>query len=343
MSLRPLTSAGSSPTSVPLDAPADFEAASTFQRAWIDAVLASSSSTLLTEASAEESTAGLVGRCFTMAKVDGLAAMYFPPSVMETIGRNLMLMGESVWEVNEALRWIPHYDIDERTGNYRLDEGRYRSKETVLHVRYTTDHMTGRGMGPLDGANRTREALRRLEMALTFELRTPVATMLSVPFQNLRDEDGNIDPAKGAAKLNKDVTEAKGGLTMVPSTQSTVPQSGKEYERIKVGPDMAETELKGWELATRQAMVAMGFPASFGNRGLTREDWRLFISTTLKPLGRLLEEAALVCNMRINISWNQLQATDLATRARAIKSFVDAGFTKEEAAAICDIELPGIA
>ena len=83
-----------------------------------------------------EIAAGTVSRAFASAVPSGPAARYFTTTVMGEIGRDLIEGGESVWMVGEnTLRHVPGLDIEH--------PGR------TLHLRYSTDVHSGRGIGPL--------------------------------------------------------------------------------------------------------------------------------------------------------------------------------------------------
>ncbi|MCY4539280.1 MAG: hypothetical protein OXE52_13755, partial [Chloroflexi bacterium] len=251
----------------------------------------------------------------------------------------LMLAGESVWAVDGELTWVPSYSID-KSGNYTLDGGGVRSAEHVLHVRYAWDRFMGRGLGPLDGATRVREAGRKLERAFSFAGNAPVAQLARVPYQRLvNTQTGQESPNSPIDQLTRAIVEAEGKAYLAPASAAATGGASKDYELVQFAPHLPQENTTGWESLNKMALVSMGFPASYSRQGLTREDWRMFITTTLKPLGRLVIEAAARAGLPISISWNEVQATDLATRARAFKGFVDAGLTKEEAAEVCDIKL----
>ena len=83
-----------------------------------------------------EIAAGTVSRAFASAVPSGPAARYFTATVMGEIGRDLIEGGESVWGIGaDSLRHLPAMDVD--------------SSGRTLHLRYSTDVYSGRGIGPL--------------------------------------------------------------------------------------------------------------------------------------------------------------------------------------------------
>ena len=316
-----------------------------FQSAFIQALLSINKTGDASMAGVEESAAGLLGRTFAMATITGAGARYFPPSVMVTIGRELILTGESVWERNDQLDWVQSFSIKPGDGQYVLSDTRRRSPDQMLHVRYAWDRISEHGSAPLDGAAQLRNAARNLERSLEYEVGSPVAYAVKAPFQQTRKADGSVGENSPLDAFTRQIKNARGDAVFVTSTAATIPQGGAkadEYGKLRVGADIPPTSLDAYERLNRLAFITMGFPASFASgRGMTREDWRLFITATLQPLGRLLQEAAGNCGLNIEISWNDVNSSDLATRARAFKSFIEAGLTKQEAAAVCGLRLEG--
>ncbi len=85
---------------------------------------------------AMEIAAGTYARALASAVSSGRDARLFNATVMGEIGRDLIEGGKSVWLVGEnTLRHVPALDIEH--------PGR------TLHLRYSTDVHSGRGIGPL--------------------------------------------------------------------------------------------------------------------------------------------------------------------------------------------------
>ena len=72
-----------------------------------------------------------------------------------------------------------------------------------------------------------------------------------------------------------------------------------------------------------------------GNAAAVREAWRLALFGVLSPLGKLVEaELNAKLEDSVTISWQELRASDLSGRARAMQSMVGAGMELSKAVSI---------
>ena len=151
--------------------------AASFTDAVTHALLAKTSGTTgyETTTAITEACAGWWGRAFAAATVSPstTATAALTPLVLAAIGRDLLLCGESLWEiaVNGAVELHPFADFEvvgNRTAwDYQVEaeapDGsatiRRLPGEQVIHLRYAVDpEMPWKGLGPLDGASYYRHA-----------------------------------------------------------------------------------------------------------------------------------------------------------------------------------------
>ena len=91
-------------------------------------------------------------------------------------------------------------------------------------------------------------------------------------------------------------------------------------------------------------LAACGVPPSLASTrsegSSQRESFRRFIHTTIQPASKMVaEELSRKLDQQISLSFESLFASDLAGRARAFRSMVEAGLTLERAAALTGLML----
>ena len=259
---------------------------------------------------AEEIAAGLVGRSFAAATVDGPLS----PDHMMQIGRDLILNGESLWILPD-LDWQQSYEIE---GSAYVFDDVVTDAGNVLHVRYAWDRITGRGQSPLAGSPGLREMVRQAQHGLELETRAETGYLMPTP----------VD-AEGAADLKADLRQLQGKVAPIEAAEGGYgdPQSRADYQPIRVGANPSATALSMFDKAQNLALVALGIPTELAfersDGTATREAYRRFLHTLLIPLARLTEAAGARAGMNFTISFDSLAAMDLATKARAFKSIAE--------------------
>ena len=301
-----------------------------------------------------EIATGIVGRAFASARLAGSPTLEdaMPGLLLAMIGRCLITSGEFVAAVERgggAIRITPASDWDitgganPRTWRYSMSlsgpSGEYRVKEApasrVIHVRYaSTPERPWTGRGPLQIAREAGRLSAATVAALADESQGPRGYLLPVP-----DSDGLSDKVSG---LRSDLAGLAGRLATIETQQSlaadTGQRRGREWEVTRIGarPPAELVELQN--VATREVLGACGIPLPMviDSQGTAlREAWRIFLFSTVAPLGRILaDELTLKFGQPIALEWDELRASDLAGRARAFQSMVGAGMDINQAAAL---------
>lgn len=301
-----------------------------------------------------EIAAGIVGRAFASARIGGsdTLAAALPGWLLNMIGRQLITGGDFVGAIqrgNGAIRVTPSADwditgsADPRSWQYAMSlsgpSGETRLQKApasrVIHLRYAaTATRPWVGRGPLQIAREAGRLSAATVSALADESQGPRGYLLPVP-----DSDGLSDKVSG---LRADLAGLAGRLATIETQQSlaadTGQRRGREWEVTRIGarPPMELVELQN--VATREVLGACGIPLPMviDSQGTAlREAWRIFLFSTVAPLGRILaDELTLKFGQPITIEWDELRASDLAGRARAFQSMVGAGMDINQAAAL---------
>ena len=293
-----------------------------------------------------EMCAGTVGRGFLACEVTGRPGLVdaVTPDILEMVGRSLIRRGEFIAMIDTSsgeLVLLPAETWDVSGGPMPSD-WRYRltlagpsriqtfkvSASEVLHFRYGVDpERPWAGNGPLAIASLAGKLSAETVNALADESSGPRGRLLGTP------KDGEDDTVSG---LKKDIADAKGRMAILETGDWDDVGSGKvvlESHRFGAEPGPALVDLQ--ELASREVIAACGFnPSLFqtGPAASLREAWRLALFGVLSPLGRKVEaELRLKLDPDAGLSWQELRASDLAGRARAVQSLVGAGMEIERA------------
>lgn len=301
-----------------------------------------------------EIAAGLVGRAFASARIGGsdTLADAIPGWLLNTMGRCLITGGEflgavqrggGMIRVTPASDWDITGNADPRSWRYAMSlsgpSGELRLRESpasrVIHLRYAaTPDRPWIGRGPLQIAREAGRLSAATVTALADEAAGPRGYLLPVP-----DSDGLSDKVSG---LRADLAGLGGRLATIETQQSlaadTGQRRGREWEVTRLGARPPAELIEQHNTATREVLSACGIPWSLltESQGTAlREAWRIFLFSTIAPLGRILaDELTAKFGRKITIEWDELRASDLAGRARAFQSMVGAGMDLNQAAAL---------
>ena len=306
-----------------------------------------------TATAALEAAAGVVGRAFASASVRAPDAMRdaLGPACLSMIGRSLIRRGEILFLIKvdggRVKLWpAASHDItggpDPDSWAYRLTVGGPERTLTypsvpaagVIHLQYSRDpEHPWRGYGPLQVAQLGGRLSSETVAALADEASGPRGSLLPLPMPG---DDPTIE------LLKADLKKLKGQLATVETTQSMAPgaagtNDGWIARRIGAEPPAALVQLH--EIATREVLGACGIPpvlfSSNPNGTAGREAWRQLLFATVAPLGRLVvAELAAKLEADVALDWDELRASDVASRARAFQSMVGAGMDLAKAAAL---------
>lgn len=285
------------------------------------AILSRANATDSVYAGALEIAAGTISRSFAAAVPSGADARLFPATVMAEIGRDLIECGESVWRIgSERLVHLPALDIQPGVRQ--------------LHLRYSTDVHSGRGIGPLGRAAALATLATTIENSLAKEAGGLVGYILPIPTDG---QDSSV------AQLRRDLQSLDGKIALVETAaggwdagRAAAPR--REYEPRRLGPDIPESSLRLYRDINRMVLLACGLPTEILDEHTdgtsNRETWRRFLHGTLQPMAKLIEAQALEVGLSVQFSFEGLFASDIAGRARAFGSLVQGGMDVEEAATL---------
>ena len=307
-----------------------------------------------------EIAAGLWARAFASAELSQPIAAV-TPSVLASVGRELVRRGESVWGVDvrrgqitltPAGSWDVRGGADPASWFYRLDlfgpsgnVTRIYPAQSVLHFRYASDpERAWHGVSPLGYARATGKLAANLELRLGEESGARVGYLLPIP--NDGGAGGEDDPL---ADLKNDLKALQGNTALIETTaaawgegRAAAPQSDWKPQRIGADPPKSLPALRGD--AAMAVLAACGVPPSLATDKAEgsgqRESWRRFCFGTVQPVARCVaEELAVKLDAPgLRLSFAALFASDLAGRARAVGTLVKAGMNLERAAELAGLE-----
>ena len=296
-----------------------------------------------------EAAAGIVGRAFAAARVEGDRARLVHPGALETIGRELVRSGECLLIVDgrpPALRAASTSDIrggspDPETWLYRVDLATPDGlrtltlpAEAVVHVRVNTHPSTPwRGRPAHRIASATSATASAAEAGVQAELKLP---------------RGRILPSSGTnTQLAEIAGEIKrGGLTVVGSgsdlNMSARQDSSNAWKPQRLGPEMGDVDLALRSEAARDVLSAIGVPSVLlDNRAdgtARREAFRQLLHLTIQPWGQLVEaELSAKLGAPVRLDFRRLAAADIATKARAFGVLVKGGLDVDRALSLAGL------
>ena len=316
-----------------------------------------------TATGALEACAGLIGRAFSAASVDGPAMLTAPitAAFLNLIGRELVRRGEVVFHVDvpqDALELTPAADWDV-TGGCVPDEWFYRlnlagpsatttighrEASGVLHFKWAYEPARPwRGLSPIQAAALAGRLSAETAKALADESSGPRGSLLAVPVDG---SDPTVDALRGDLKnLNGAVAlveSMKGGWGGA-SNSREAPVADWIARRLGAAPPAGLVSLH--ETASREVALCCGVPTALLAESPTgtgtREAWRQFLFGTVAPLGKLVaDELSRKLDAPISLTWAELRASDLSGRARALGSMVKAGMPLDRAAGLAGLMDP---
>ena len=302
-----------------------------------------------------ESAAGLTGRSFAAADVDGpdMFTSAITPDLLEVIGRELIRRGELVCliDTSDGLALWPaqSYDVDgppdPRLWWYRVTIGGPSRTwtqinvpaEGVLHFRYGVDPaQPWRGRSPLAVAYESGRLSSETVAALADESSGPRGHLLGIPV------DG-MDPT--VAGLRADLKDMQGKVALLETKDWGGAPGGGEVmlkpERVGANPPAGLVELAAH--ASAEVWAACGYnPAIFesGQAASLREANRLALGV-VAALGKKVEaELRLKLDMGIGLSWGEIRSTDIQTRTRSVGQLVTAGLPLADAMKVAGLTMP---
>ena len=305
-----------------------------------------------TAVGALEAASGLVGRAFATATVETESSAVLralTPACLTLIGRSLIRRGELVLFLDTsrgAIDLLPcqSHDVD---GPPNPADWLYRCTVSgpdmthtyertpaagVVHLTYSVSPETPwRGAGPLQVAQLTGRLGAEVLAALADESSGPRGHILGLPI------DGD-DPT--IAHLKQDIKTLGGKLAFLETGDYGGAAGGGQVvlkpERLGPEPTAALVEL--FKLSREDIFGACGINPSLFQVApgvAMREAYREFLFSTVAPLARTVAaELSAKLDTDITLDFAELQAADIAGRARAFSSMVQSGMALDRAAAL---------
>ncbi len=303
-----------------------------------------------------EAAAGITGRSFAAADVDGpdMFTSAITPDLLEVVGRELIRRGELVCliDTSDGLALWPaqSYDVDgppdSRRWYYRVTIGGPSHTWTqigvpaagVLHFKYGVDPaQPWRGRSPLAVAYESGRLSSETVSALADESSGPRGALLGLPVPG-------DDPT--LVRLRADLKDMQGKVALLETGDWGGAPGGGDVNgkpmRVGANPPASMVELA--EHASAEVYAACGYSpmlfAAGGQAASLREANRLALGV-VAALGRKVEaELRLKLDMAIGLSWGEIRSTDIQTRTRSVGQLVTAGLPLADAMATAGLTMP---
>ena len=193
-----------------------------------------------------------------------------------------------------------------------------------------------RGLSPLALQRETAELAANLETRLRQEAGGVVGRLISVP------GGSDVDDMAG------DLKTLNGGTMLVPTTAggwegSPMDAPKRDWHATRLGADPPAAEVSLRSDVIMHVLAATGVPTDLVARAdgtSRRESWRQFLSGTIAPVARLVasELAEKLDAPGLELTFDDLRASDLTGRARAFGQLRDHGVRAEAAATIAGFD-----
>ena len=271
------------------------------------------------------------------------------PPLLADIGRSLCRSGEVVYDLVvdpvRGLTFVPVADwtiyggADRASWWYRLSKMApsgsvtvERESAGVAHFMYSASpRQPWRGIGPLQWASATGSLVGHVEAALRDEASGPRGSIVPLP-ENTKVQDG----------LKASFASLKGGLALPETTsgghgdRAQSPSRDWRVERLGADPPVALVGLR--RDVEISILSACGVPPALAV-GLTdgtmaREAYRQFLHLTVKSVGLIVEATfSDVFGSPVSLTFDDLSAADIQSRARAWRALVGREASMDEAEA----------
>ena len=297
------------------------------------------------DTAAVEFGVGLLERCFATALVEPpLPALN--PAMLGFAARSLALHGNYVAgigvDLDGVLRLEPAATWDIAGGSnpagwrYELEltgptrgQRRRLPASAVIHVRIGADANTPwMGVSPLVSAGISAQTLANAERSMRAETKSRVGYLLPIP-------EGLTDAALAA--LRADLGALDGNTALVETSRGGAGQGpshapGQDWTPKRFGADIPQYTVQLRRDVGADVVAALGIPKGlFEGRDL-RESYRQLLTATVQPLAQIIgAELSEKLERPVTFNFRRLAAADVAARARAYNSLIQAKMDPAEA------------
>ena len=206
--------------------------------------------------------------------------------------------------------------------------------QSVLHFKYAADPSTPwRGNSPISVAHLAGKLSAETVRALGDEASGPVGRLLGIPV------DGDDVTVQA---LKTDISAARGKMAIIEAGDwGSAGDARVALKSERFGSEPPSSMVDLLNASSREIYSACGLNAALwgaGDSASTREAWRLALFSVLSPLGRLVQaELQDKLEDTVTLSWQELRASDLSGRARAMQSMVGGGMPLADAVAVAGL------
>ena len=295
-----------------------------------------------------EVAAGMWSRAFAAAivKPQTLATRAITPAIMASIGRQLVMRGQSLhalmvergqvrldpigfWDIrgdspNED-DWIVRCEFYGPTGSY----SKILSHSNIVNCRYSClPSQPSRGLSPMDFAAATGKLAGNIEQRLSDEAGGPTGYLIPVP----SDPGGENKESDKLSGLKSDLTNLKGRVGLVETSAGgwgdpgSKPRKDFMTSRFGIDPPEAVVSLRNDIAVSVLAcnLIPPSLAASVSDGTAQRESYRRWIQSGIAPTGRIVaSEFSRVLDVEISFEWDRLHASDVTGKARAAKALAE--------------------
>ena len=316
----------------------------------LDTYYADGHSAHAVQTAAVEYGLGMIGRAFWYAMVEP-ALPVLTPNVMGMLGRQTVGTGNSVWRITAGgagLRltpvsaWEISGGVEEDTWAYRMELERpsgdafvrLSGYQGVVHVRYMPRPTAPwAGVSPLTAAGLTAQQLGYIERSLRDDVELPTGAIMPLP-------DG-VNQAV-VTKAGTVLSSGRGATSLLETTAAGFGQGmhaapKQDWMQRRFGPEPPATAIDLRESSALWILDALGVPATLHTSAgaAQREAYRHFFTATIEPLGRLIAyELSEKFERTITITFPEAVKSDIAAKARAFNSLIQAGVKSSDAAKV---------
>ena len=271
------------------------------------------------------------------------------PATLGMIARCLVLTGNYVAAIGvdrmgvialtPAATWDIAGGFDPNGWRYHLDlAGPSRSTtrrlpaEGAIHIRIgATTSQPWLGVSPLISAGLTADTLASIERSTKQEAGVQTGILLPIP-------EGLSDPV--IATLKADLAALNGRVALVETSANALGQGranapSTDWQPRKFGPEFSQYNVAMRTEVGNNVAQSMGIPSglySGADGGTLRESYRQLLTATVQPWATVvIAELSKKLERVFRFGFSRLQAADIAARARAYNSLIQAGVDPADA------------